>query len=275
MKTLQSRLYLAKQYIKNQRLKEYEKIIKYAIERNYVILSVHDYFNELEVGLNQGGKYLVLRHDIDQISPATVEMAEVERKYITRASYYFRRSTQQEKTIRRIISLGHEASIHFENISDYIKKYGIKTKEELLNTNFEDVCISQLTTELENFRKRYDVPCRTIAAHGEKENRIVGVANNYLTEKEASYLKLSICLEVYDKSFIESFQVYISDTVQEINGGYTYGLNPHYAIGNGMTPILFLTHPNHWKYTLSQTIKKVIKVLIFGSRQIPQEFKRL
>ena len=105
--------------------------------------------------------------------------------------------------------------------------------------------------------------------------KIFGISNNVLTESIESYKFYNIELEAYNKSFIKQINVYISDCPIEINEGYRYGLNPIKAIENGATPILFLTHPNHWYYTYFQQFKKLVKVILYGTTLKKDSFKRI
>jgi len=86
---------------------------------------------------------------------------------------------------------------------------------------------------------------------------------------------LGINLEAYQKEFISEIAEYISDTVIEENGGFRYGKHPIDVIKKGASPILFLTHPNHWFYSGKQIFRKTIKVMLYGNKFYNDKFTRI
>jgi len=259
-------------YIKNSRILEYEEIINFAFKNNYELISLRDYVNG---NFNKNRKLFILRHDVDRKSNGVRLMFEIEKKYGAKASYYFRNSTFQGNFMKEIEQYGSEASLHFETIADFAKVNCINTKEELLKYKYFDRCLKILKADIERFRYLLDLPCITIASHGEEENRKLGIPNNILTEDENVYASLGIKLEAYNQKFIEKVECYISDTVMEINDGYIYNLHPIEALNKDYKNILFLTHPNHWCYSFSKRIKKVLKMLINKPQKKNKNFKRI
>ena len=258
-------------YLKNNRISNYGKILSVANENGYKIISLENYLSVK----NNSDKLLILRHDIDYISDANLMMFEIEKKYKAKASYYFRNQTIDKELIPLIKEYGSEASLHFETIADYIKEKGIKSKKELFITDFKKECLEILKQDLEHLRKQFQIRCTTIASHGAPENRLIGVNNNYLTEDTSVYEFLGIELEAYQKKFISNLGEYISDTVIEENGGFRYGKHPIDVIEKGVSPILFLTHPNHWFYDRKQIFRKTMKVMLYGNRYYNDEFIRI
>jgi hypothetical protein len=246
-------------YFRNNRIEDYNLILKLALENNYQLISLRDYILR---NFDKSKKIIILRHDVDHISDGTQMMFEIEKRYNSKASYYFRNSTAEYKLINKIEKYGSEASLHFETIADFVKENKIKNKKELFNTNFKEKCLERLNINIGKFRKEFNVPCLTIASHGEYENSLVETPNNYLTENIASYELLKIKLEAYNKEFIDKVNCYISDTVLEINNGYRYGVTPPEAIQKGYKIILFLSHPNHWHYSKYKQLKKMVKMIV-------------
>lgn len=271
------RIILVIKQIKNNRLKEYDKIIQIARSKDYEIISLRDY---IEKKFNSNKKILILRHDIDHISRATKKMFKIEKKYSANASYYFRNSTFDPKLLKEIEEYGSESSLHFETIADFIKANPqIKTKEELFRTDFKEKCLNLLLCNIQKFRLLLNIPCTTIASHGEYENRLFKTPNNFLTENISTYKKLDIKLEAYNQDFIEKVTCYISDTSLNVNGGYRYGISPLKAIEKQEPFILFLTHPNHWDYEWSKNIKRnlkiIFRILLKGEIKKEERFKRI
>lgn len=268
-----NRLELFIKYFKNNRIKEYETIIQEALNSNYEIISLRDYIEEK---FDKNKKLLILRHDVDHFSNGTKMMFEVEKKYGTTSSFYFRNSTFEPKLMKEIEAYGGEASLHFEPIADFVKANDIKSKDELFkHRDWQKKCLEILKCNIERFRKLIDIPCVTIASHGEYENTLVKTPNNYLTEYISTYEYLGIKLEAYNKNFIDQVTCYISDVPIEINSGYRYGISPIEAIEKEEKIILFLTHPNHWYYSRWKQFKKLVKVIVRKPIVEKEKFKRV
>ena len=267
------RFMIFKKYVLNNRLKEYENIIKLAKQNSYEIISLRDY---IECNYDETKKIFILRHDVDHFTIGTKLMFEIEKKYEVKSSYYFRNSTYEPKLMKEIESYGSEASLHFEPIADFVKANpNIKNKKDLFKKDFQDKCLKILKYNIDRFRLLCDIPCATIASHGEHENSLVETPNNYLTENTKTYKYLGIKLEVYNKEMIEKVTCYISDVPIEINQGYKYGTNPIQAIQDNEQFIMFLTHPNHWHYNILQQLKKMVKSIVKKPINKKMVFKRI
>jgi len=260
-------------YLKNNRIKEYENIIKKALEKEYEVIGLRDY---IEDKYDKNKKLFLLRHDVDHFSDGTKMMFDIEKKYNVTSSFYFRNATFEPKLMKEIEMYGSESSLHFEPIADFVKANSdIKTKEALFETDFEERCLKVLKANLDRFRNLLNIPCSTIASHGEYENSLVKTPNNYLTEKVETYNYLGIKLEAYNQEMIESVTCYISDVPIEINNGYKYGDRPLEAIDREEEFIMFLSHPNHWHYSWWKQFKKLVKVVIYGASNKKVSFKRV
>jgi len=267
------RLKLFVKYLQNNRIAEYDNIVKTAVKKEYQVISLRDYIEEK---YNKTKKLFILRHDIDHFSDGTKMIFEVEKKYGVTSSFYFRNSTYESKLMKEIEAYGSEASLHFEPIADYIKANpSIRNKEDLFESDFEEKCLEILKSNLNRFRLLLDIPCITIASHGEYENSLVDTPNNYLTEDIDSYEYLNIKLEAYNKNMIEKVTCYISDVPIEINDGYNYGISPIKAIENNENFIMFLSHPNHWYYSRWKQFKKLVKVIIKNPITKKKSFRRI
>ncbi len=268
-----SRLTLFIKYFKNSRVNEYEKIIQEALVKDYEVISLRDYIEEK---YNKNKKLLVLRHDVDHFSDGTKMMLHIEKKYGVKSSFYFRNSTFEPVLMKDIEAYGSESSLHFEPIADFVKVNGIQSREELISfKDWDKRCLHILKANLEKFRNLLDIPCVTIASHGEYENSLVNTANNYLTENVNVYAYLNIQLEAYNKEMINKVTCYISDVPMEMNNGYKYGITPLEAIEKEENFIMFLSHPNHWHYNKWKQFKKLVKVVLYGDKITKNSFKRI
>ena len=268
-----NRFHLFIKYFYNNRISEYENILQKAKKNGYQIISLRDY---IEKKYNISSKLFILRHDVDHYSTGTTMMFNIEKKYGVTSSFYFRNSTYEPKLMKEIEHYGSESSLHFEPIADFVKANpAIKNRDDLFQTDFEDRCLTILKSNLDRFRLLLDIPCVTIASHGEYENSLVETPNNYLTENIDTYKYLNIKLEAYNKEMIEKITCYISDVPLEINSGYKYGVTPFEAIENNEQFIMFLSHPNHWHYSKWKQFKKLVKVLIQKPIEQKMSFKRI
>jgi len=267
------RLRLFIKYLQNNRIDEYEQIIKKALDYDYQVIGLRDYVEEK---YDKNKKLLVLRHDVDHFSDGTAMMFEVEKKYGVKSSFYFRNSTFEPKFMKHIEAYGSEASLHFEPIADFVKANGIKNREELYGfENWQERCLNILKANLDRYRNLLDISCTTIASHGEYENSLVKTPNNFLTEDISTYNFLNIKLEAYNRELIDKVTCYISDVPIEINGGYKYGVSPLEAIEKEENFIMFLSHPNHWYYGVWQQVKKLIKIILKKPINKKMEFNRI
>jgi len=268
-----SRLKLLINYLKNNRISGYDTILKKAKEHDYEVIGLRDYIEER---YDASKKMLVLRHDVDHFSKGTKMMFDMEKEYGVTSSFYFRNFTFEPKLMQEIEAYGSEASLHFEPIADFVKTNGIKSKKELeAFDDWQERCLTILKANLDRFRNLIDIPCVTIANHGEYENRLVQTPNNYLTEDVKTYEYLDIKLEAYNQEMISRVTCYISDVPIEINGGYRYGVTPLEGIEKGEAFIMFLTHPNHWHYSRWKQFKKLVKAILYGEENKKESFERV
>ena len=245
-------------FIRNNRINEYERILKTALEYKYSVISLKDYLKY------QPQKAFILRHDVDYPSKATSQIFHIEKKLGVTSSFYFRKSTFDFPLMKKIENYGSEASLHFETVSDFAKSEGIYSKQELNKYDWKNTCLTLLKLDLENLRTNYGLKCLTIASHGDPRNNLIETTNYFLTYEKKSYEKLNIELEAYNQSFIYSLDSYISDDSPEINNGFHYNNNPFDEMQKGRSKILFLTHPNHWHWDKLTKLKKIFKVGVFG-----------
>lgn len=184
-------------YLFNNRINDYEYILAKAKHHGYQMISMEKY---AKGDYDKSQKVMILRHDVDHISPGTRAMLIAEKKYGAIASYYFRWETADYPLMRDIVVAGGEASFHFEIIANLlrIQRGNNYSKEDVLAR--KELFIKLLTKELELFRAYYEVPCLTIASHGAEENRKIEVSNNYITDDEYVYRKLGIILRLIKRN---------------------------------------------------------------------------
>ena len=143
-------------------------------------------------------KIVILRHDIDRLPENALKMAHMENTIGIKTSCFFRTVDQvfDETIIGKIVSLGHEVSYHYEDLS-------------LCRGNYE-LAIKNFESNLEKFRKIY--PVKTICMHGSPLSKW----DNRDLWKMYDYRDYGIIAEPYfDVDFDEVF--YLTDTGRSWN----------------------------------------------------------
>jgi hypothetical protein len=133
-------------------LKLYKDLIINLLEQNYKIFT----FEEFCEG-RRAEKFIILRHDVDEMADNALEMAKIENALGIRATYNFRIVKQSNKPdiIRKIAALEHEIGYHYEDLV-------------FADGNFEHA-ISTFRQNLEYFRRFY--PVKTVCMHGSSTSK--------------------------------------------------------------------------------------------------------
>jgi hypothetical protein len=255
-----TRLGLAADYLFKSRLDEYEAILVAAIGAGFTVCPVEASLGEFAANTS---RVLVLRHDVDAISPGFEGMLAVEERLGVRSTYYLRWSTYRQTDVDRALAAGHEVSLHYETLSDLATRRGLQHATEIDDAILAE-CSDELEEEVRRFRSLSGAPCRTLASHGAPWNRSSGMSNAVLFERFPELgRRLGVALEVYEPRYLGEFDLYISDSPWEVNGGYRYGIHPLEAIDR-FERISFLTHPNHWRFASPVRCRRVVKCLLRG-----------
>ncbi len=117
-------------------------------QKNYSFIT----FEEWCHNKSYSGKYIILRHDVDEMAKNALKMAQLENQLGIRATYSFRIVKQSNKPdiIKQIVELGHEIGYHYEDLAFAKGDYKI--------------AIQTFRTNLQYFRSFYNV--KTISMHG-------------------------------------------------------------------------------------------------------------
>lgn len=260
--------FLYKTIILNNRLGVYKLYIKLAQENGYNIVPFSCFYEERF----SNKKHLILRHDVDHITPATRKMYQVEKALGVRSSYYFRFSTIDLKLIQKMIEDGFEVGLHYETMSDYAREKGITDISEV---NLKEVR-NRLKNDIEKFNNMINYKSVSAAGHGDIVNTNLRYSNNMLFEDfPASYYGVEF--EVYNKELYEKcISSHIMDAPLGCNYGFSYNSNPVDAVLKGYKNIVFLTHPNHWYMNINNRILE-LALLCTGRFTFctKREFKRI
>lgn len=217
-------------------------------------------------------KFCILRHDVDRLPLNAVVMAKIEKEKNIKASYYFRvaKEAYNEQVINDIVSLGHEAGYHYEDM-------------DLTRGNIDDAYQSYLKN-LAHFRKFY--PIATICMHGSPMSRF----DNKDVWKKYQYKVDGILGEPYFDIDYDSLY-YITDTGRHWNNSEIsvrdkvktkFKFDIHGTIdivrlvNQKKLPnqLMINTHPHRWfdalgpwtKELMLQSIKNIVKSAIIKIR---------
>lgn len=112
-------------------IKSYCKLLEAFKQEGYSFYTFEEYCDG-----KASGKYIILRHDVDEMASNALNFAKVEANMGIRATYNFRivKQSNQPEIIKKIVELGHELGYHYEDLAfsegDYEK--AIETFKENL-----------------------------------------------------------------------------------------------------------------------------------------------
>lgn len=263
-----TKFFVAKTIFLNDRLKAYKRYLLAAKKFGYKLCSMQEFWHE-RFGTNS---HFILRHDVDDLIPATRKMFELEKELGVHSTYYFRWSTIDGDLIKDMLEAGFEVGLHYETVASYIRKNPLVRKENLPVPEMRET----LKEEIRKFKSEYNPNMVSCCSHGAKENIDFKVSSNVLLEG-VDYSEFGILFEAYDKEMYEKCNIYhIMDGNIRHNFGFSYKSNPLDGICEGAQNILFLAHPVHWKFCLKSWLFNVL-CLVFGKNSFETErvFKRI
>ncbi|HOU17889.1 MAG TPA: hypothetical protein P5078_02765 [Candidatus Marinimicrobia bacterium] len=234
------------------RLGVYRELLIFAQKEGYIITSLIEWFHKY---CQNGQRVLILRHDVDIDTEGAAKMYAIEKSLGVHATYYFRWKTVSEALVYKMRRDGFEASLHYETLATYCKKHNIKDAKRVTDTVMK-TCFNLLEKEISRFKTQFG-GIQTIASHGDKRNRILGIPNHAIL-KYGNRADLDIQFEAYDPEITMLFDAYISDSSITNNFNWKYGLTPQEAIRSHLTTICLLTHPEHWNFNFKKNMKTII-----------------
>lgn len=251
--------------------KKYAKLLQMLLQNDYRFITFSDYCNKK--ALPSDGKFVILRHDVDDKADHALLIAQCEAQMGVVASYYFRvvPASNQPHIIRQIAALGHEIGYHYEDMTI------CNGDAAQAKTHFE--------RQLAYFRQFY--PVCTICMHGAPRSRFDGKD----LWKTCNYRDFGIVGEPYfDTDFADVF--YLTDTGRRWDG-YKVSVRdkiPHFqdewirrglvyrttndiirAAADGTLPphIMMTTHPQRWTNNYAEWLKE------WGVQHLKNSVKRL
>lgn len=94
-------------------LRKYKALLLALKKAGYSFYTFADYCKGVTVG-----RYIILRHDVDEMASNALKMARLEKDLGIRATYNFRivKQSNQPVVIRQIVEMGHELGYHYEDL---------------------------------------------------------------------------------------------------------------------------------------------------------------
>lgn len=133
-------------------LNTYKCLLQAFLSKGYKLINYSAYCKGVDAD-----KFLILRHDVDEIAGNALKMAKLEHELGVSATYYFRIVQQSNKPdiIKKIAELGHEIGYHYEDLA--FAKGDITLAKQTFKKN------------LAYFRTFY--PVKTVCMHGSSTSK--------------------------------------------------------------------------------------------------------
>lgn len=238
-------------FIMQNRFNEFWLLLQEAINRGYKTWTIRDFYEKIRSGsIEEGEKYLILRHDSDTDIAIAKIIWQIEQELQVNGSYYFRLSTLDIPFVQRIADAGGEASYHYEELATLAKEKGLKDKSGV--EKFLPYIREIFKNNLCLLRKNTGLPMKTVASHGDFINRRLGITNTVILDSEDFRKQMGIELEVYDEKFMRFVSSRFSDTHYPV---FWKPSHPLEAIKRGDAVIYILIHPRQKKANIPVNIK--------------------
>ena len=249
-------------------LDAYKSLLETAIKAGYKLTSYEDYI----LNNNTGGKFFILRHDVDDLPLNSLATALLEKDLGAKGSYYFRivKQSLHPAVIRQTAAAGHEIGYHYEDVA---------------------LCHGNMSKAFDDFKKHLELiktyyPVKTICMHGSPMSKW----DNRLLWKENNYKELGIIGEPYfDIDFNKV--LYITDTGRswnktessvrdKVKTEFRFSFSSTFDIIKAFEDkklpdhIMLNIHPQRWTNSYSlwlkelvfQNLKNIIKKLVVKSK---------
>lgn len=220
------------------RWKAYRAFLSAALEHQYEFVRHQDAMRALAAGKP---RLFFLRHDVDTDLANTRTMFTIERELGIPSTYYFRRCTADAGLMRAILASGGEVGYHYEELSDFAKATGARTREAVMPRL--DAIREVFLRNLKDFETRLGAKVVTVAGHGDFTNVRLDLRNTVLIN-DAVRAAAGIQLEAYDEDLASRLTLRTQDQPYP---GHWRPASPIPAVQAGEPVILVLIHPRHWQ----------------------------
>ena len=180
--------------------KKYTELLLALQQAGYIFFCFEDYLTQKDNLRVDNERFIILRHDVDELSKNALKLALFENRLGIKSTYYFRivKQSNNPNIIKQIAALGHEIGYHYEDLS-------------FANGDFEKA-IDSFQINLKYFRTFY--PIKTVCMHGSStskyDNRLLW---EYFKLEDFGLLGEPYLSINFDKMF------YLTDTGYAWDGG--------------------------------------------------------
>jgi hypothetical protein len=230
-------------FLMRSRLDLYQALLESALAAGFRVIGLEETWRLIEnQALDPAQRYLVLRHDVDTDPRTAAAMWAIDRRLGIASSYYFRLSTLEPALMAEIAAGGGEASYHYEELATVAKRRGLRTRAEA------EACVpeamARFAENLAAVRSMTGLPMRVVASHGDFVNRRLGIPNWVILDDAAFRRETRVDLEAYDRALLDRLPAHLSDVPHP---RYWVPTDPAESLRAGVSPILVLVHPRHWR----------------------------
>lgn len=233
--------------VARSRWREYEALLVEAARQGYAIVSLEAWLDGQESG---GDRTIVLRHDVDQDPRSALTMAAIERKLGLRSTWYFRWRTVHPTVVRSLRAAGFEVGLHYETLTRMTLDGSLPEADPL------GAARAVLRQEVGAFAALFG-PVRSVVPHG--DSRVPGVRNARLLQGEA-WDDYGIDWDGNEAMRGRRLGRWLTDRSAP-EGGWKDAVDAHALLGDGVSPILCLTHPNNWSSGASLWRDRLLRTL--------------
>lgn len=225
-------------YLMPGRWDDYRSLLQQALQHGYRFVR-HDQYDQPDYNSSQ--KYFFLRHDIDSDIKIAKKMFRIEQELGVQSTYYFRLSTLDFDFMQQIHSFGSEVGYHYEEIADYIKKYHLKTPQDVQDSmpKIQDLFVANVKA----LEERLGFPIQTAASHGDFMNRAFQMPNLRLMNEDVRE-RAGIRLEAYDECLGRHISFRAADEMYPV---FWNPSSPVDAIHQNSPVVFALVHPRQWQ----------------------------
>ena len=215
----------------------YNQLLKGIYESGYQVITVRDYMEGIREPYT-----LILRHDVEWNPLRALAIAEMEKSYGFRSTFYFRANTKafDLSIMKKLQNWGFEIGYHFDTL-------------DRCRGDFEKA-IEIFEKELKKFREN-GINVETVCSHGNPRVKKIGYkVNNEIFLKDPDLRKRNgLVGEAYLDIDFSSLE-YISDAGIRWNNVVSTNELVRIIKSKKWPIIYLLTHPDYWSKTALRSV---------------------
>lgn len=239
----------------------YRNLLTVTLDNGYRVMSLDEWVHGPP---DPSTPCLIVRHDVDQQPASALRMAQIEREFGLRGTWYFRWRTAHPIVVAQIADWGGAIGLHYETLSRLALSEGLREVDECRIAH----CRSILRQEIAAFRARFG-PVRSISPHG--DTRVPGIDNHVLLRGEDP-AAFGVAFDGNEVMHGRRLGGWITDRP----GGTTWkdGTDPQGLFAVGVTPIFAVIHANNWTSRLQAATDRALRAgLLPDTGRLPRPIR--